>query len=138
MAGQDVSILVYFCFGMLIRWEKKVDYWQFRVKLQQGRIHGSISCGRVGRSGKPTNKPDRATMRPGCVSACIGHVTYVRRDRWTNRRVKRLLVDHLFQCRISPWPKTAEKRVFCTGVTDGPTDAHWPMTQKVSIRFKMS
>ena len=36
------------------------------------------------------NKPDRATMRPGCVSACIDHVTYVWRDRWTNRRVKRL------------------------------------------------
>ena len=37
-----------------------------------------------------------------------------------------MLVDHLFQCRISPWPKTAEKRGFCTGVTDrwtdGPTD----------------
>ena len=37
-----------------------------------------------------------------------------------------MLVDHLFQYRISPWPKTAEKRDFCTGVTDrrtdGPTD----------------
>ena len=33
-----------------------------------------------------------------------------------------MLVDHLFQYRISPWPKTAEKRGFCTGVTDGPTD----------------
>ena len=37
-----------------------------------------------------------------------------------------MLVDHLFQCRISPWPKTAEKRGFCTCVTDirtnGPTD----------------
>ena len=33
-----------------------------------------------------------------------------------------MLVDHLFQCRISPWPKTAEKRGFCTGVTDRPTD----------------
>ena len=34
-----------------------------------------------------------------------------------------MLVDHLFQCRISPWPKTAEKRVFCTdGRTDGRTD----------------
>ena len=33
-----------------------------------------------------------------------------------------MLVDHLFQCRISPWPKTAEKRGFCTGVTDGRTD----------------
>ena len=32
------------------------------------------------------------------------------------------LVDHLFQCRISPWPKTAEKHGFCTGVTDGRTD----------------
>ena len=33
-----------------------------------------------------------------------------------------MLVDHLFRYRISPWPKTAEKRGFCTGVTDGPTD----------------
>ena len=37
-----------------------------------------------------------------------------------------MLVDHLFQYRISPWPKTAEKRGFCTCVTDirtdGPTD----------------
>ena len=39
---------------------------------------------------KQWNKPDRATMRPGCVSACIDHVTYVWRDRWTNRRVIRL------------------------------------------------
>ena len=36
------------------------------------------------------NKPDRAKMRPGRVSACIDHVTYIWRDRWTNRRVKRL------------------------------------------------
>ena len=33
-----------------------------------------------------------------------------------------MLVDHLFQYRISRWPKTAEKRGICTGVTDGPTD----------------
>ena len=41
-----------------------------------------------------------------------------------------MLVDHLFQYRISPWPKTVEKRGFCTcvmdirtdGRTDGPTD----------------
>ena len=26
------------------------------------------------------NKPDRATMRPGCVSACIDHVTYMERQ----------------------------------------------------------
>ena len=39
---------------------------------------------------KKKNKPDRATMRPGCVSACINHVTYVWRYRWMNRRVKRL------------------------------------------------
>ena len=29
-----------------------------------------------------------------------------------------ILVDHLFQYRISPLPKTAEKCGFCTGVTD--------------------
>ena len=26
------------------------------------------------------NKPDWATMRPGCVSACIDHVTYMERQ----------------------------------------------------------
>ena len=33
-----------------------------------------------------------------------------------------MFVDHLIQYRISPWPKTAEKHIFCTGVTDGHTD----------------
>ena len=33
-----------------------------------------------------------------------------------------MLVYHLFQCRISPWPKTAEKRGYCTCVTDKRTD----------------
>ena len=72
-------------------------------------------------------------MRPDCVSACIDHVTYMERqmDKQTGETTKyvsskggskNMLVDHLFQCRISPWPKTAEKRGFCTGVTDRPTD----------------
>ena len=64
-------------------------------------------------------------MRPGCVSACIDHVTYMERqmDKQTGRKgSKNMLVDHLFQYRISPWPKSAEKRGFRTGVTDGPTD----------------
>ena len=29
-----------------------------------------------------------------------------------------MFVDHLIQYRISSWPKTAEKRDFCTCVTD--------------------
>ena len=33
-----------------------------------------------------------------------------------------MLVDHLFQFRISLWPKTAKKRGFCTCVTDGRLD----------------
>ena len=33
-----------------------------------------------------------------------------------------MLVDHLFQYRISPRPKTAKKRGFCTCVTDIRTD----------------
>ena len=32
------------------------------------------------RSEKLRNKPDWATMRPGCVSACIDHVTYMERQ----------------------------------------------------------
>ena len=72
------------------------------------------------------NKPDRATMRPGCVSAHIlimWHmygVTNGQTDGWGDSQ--NMLVYHLFQCRISLWPKTAEKRGFWTGVTDGPMD----------------
>ena len=33
-----------------------------------------------------------------------------------------MLVDFLFQCGISLWPKTAKKRGFCAGVTDRRTD----------------
>ena len=43
-------------------------------------------------------------------------------DEQTGERTQNMLDDHLFQCMISPWPKTAEKRGFCTGVTDGPMD----------------
>ena len=32
-----------------------------------------------------------------------------------------MFVDHLSQYRISSWSKTAEKRGFCTCVTDGHT-----------------
>ena len=32
-----------------------------------------------------------------------------------------MFVDYLIHYRISLWPKTAEKRGFCTGVTDGPS-----------------
>ena len=43
-------------------------------------------------------------------------------DEQTGEKTLNMLVDHLFQYRISLWPKTAEKRDFCTGVTDGRTD----------------
>ena len=33
-----------------------------------------------------------------------------------------MLVDHLYQQRILPWPKKAKKQGFCTGVTDRPTN----------------
>ena len=33
-----------------------------------------------------------------------------------------MLVDQLFRCMISPWPKTAKKRGFCKSVTDGWAD----------------
>ena len=64
-------------------------------------------------------------MRPDCVSMCIDHVTYMERqmdEQTGGKGSQNMLVDHLFQYRISPWPKTAEKRGFCTGVTDGRTD----------------
>ena len=36
------------------------------------------------------NKPDWATTRPGCVSACIEHVTYMERqmDKQTDETTK--------------------------------------------------
>ena len=73
-------------------------------------------------------------MRPGCVSACIDHVTDGQTDGLSSKRgSQNMLVDDLFQYRISLWPKTAEKRGFLhlrngptdrrtDGRTDGPTD----------------
>ena len=63
-------------------------------------------------------------MRPNCVFVFIDHVKYMERqmDEPKDEKTQNMLVDHLFQCRISPWPKKAEKRVFCTGVTDRPTN----------------
>ena len=45
------------------------------------------------------NKPDRATMRPDYVSACIDHVTYIERqmDKQTGETTQNMLLDHLFQ-----------------------------------------
>ena len=68
-----------------------------------------------------------------CVPAVSLHVLimwHLWRDRSMNRvkwlnstgGTQNILVDHLFQYRISPWPKTAEKRVFCTCVMDRHTD----------------
>ena len=85
------------------------------------RIGYPVLCRAAYALGK-RNQPDRATMRPGFVSACIDHVTYMygqtdgRTDGWKDSQ--NTLVDHLFQCRVSPWPKTAEKRGFRTGVMD--------------------
>ena len=33
-----------------------------------------------------TNKPDRATMRPYCFSACIEHVTYMELENQMNEQ----------------------------------------------------
>ena len=38
-------------------------------------------------------------MRPGCVSACIYHVTYIWRDRWTNRQSEKTLKT----CYVNKW-----------------------------------
>ena len=43
-------------------------------------------------------------------------------DEQTDEKTQNMLVDHLFQCRISLWQKTAKNYVFCTGVTDGLTN----------------
>ena len=66
-------------------------------------------------------------MRPGCVSMCIDHVTYMERqmdEQTGGKGSQNMLVDHLFQYRISPWPKTAEKRFFFAQAkrTDGRTN----------------
>ena len=49
-------------------------------------------------------------MRLGCVSMCIDHVTYMERqmdEQTGGKGSQNMLVDYLFQYRISPWPKTA-------------------------------
>ena len=53
---------------------------------------------------KKKNKPDQATMRPGCVSMCIDHVTYMERqmdEQTGGKGSQNILVDDLFQYRIS-------------------------------------
>ena len=60
------------------------------------------------------------------VSLCVLIMWHIygetdgRTDGWKDSQ--NMLVDRLFQCRISPWSKTAEKRVFCIGVKDRRTD----------------
>ena len=53
------------------------------------------------------------------VSLHVLIMWHIRRERWTNRKMKQLnskggsqnmLFDHLFLYRTSPWPKTAEKQ----------------------------
>ena len=45
------------------------------------------------REKKKRNKPDKATMRPDCVFACIDFgARHIRRDRWTDRWVDRPIV----------------------------------------------
>ena len=62
-------------------------------------------------------------------------------DAKMGEKTQNILVDHLFQCRISPWPKTAEKRSFCTGVTDqrtdGPTDGRTDGRTKPLIELRV-
>ena len=79
------------------------------------------------------NKPDRARMRPRVLNLAL-IMRRLWRNRWTNRQMKQqsdkrlkrgsqnTFVGYLNQQRISLWPKTAEKRTFCTSETDGPTD----------------
>ena len=67
-------------------------------------------------------------------------------DEQTEEKTQNILVDHLFQCRISLWPKTAEKYVFLhkrygrtdrpmDGPTDGPTDQQMDrLTDRPSYR----
>ena len=48
-------------------------------------------------------------------------------DEQTDEKTQNMLVDHLFQCRTSPWPKTAKNTFFAQALrtdrrTDGPTD----------------
>ena len=54
------------------------------------------------------------------------------KDGWKDSQ--NMLVDHLFQSRISPWSKTAKKRVLHRrdGPTDRPTDG--PTDRKVGYR----
>ena len=40
-------------------------------------VHGGICVSLFFLSPRERDKPYRATMRPGCVSACNDHVTYV-------------------------------------------------------------
>ena len=54
-------------------------------------------------------------MRQSCVSMCIDHVTYMERqmdEQTGGKGSQNMLVDHLFQYRISPWPKKQLRNAF--------------------------
>ena len=53
-----------------------VMWWGWRRGKEEGEFgDGELRIGR--HDEREINKPDRTTMRPGCVSACIDHVIYV-------------------------------------------------------------
>ena len=75
------------------------------------------------------NKPDRATMRPGCVSACIDHVTYVwerQMDEQTGEKtLKTCWLIICFSVGSHRGQKQPRNAVFAQALrTDGPTDGH--------------
>ena len=53
---------------ILSRGRQNSDLTIIQVTLVYSRVHAT------------KNKPDRATMRPDCVSTCIDHVTYMERQ----------------------------------------------------------
>jgi len=54
---------------------KLIFLWKKTLELAKSKKKKEVITNLIER-----NKPDRATMRPGCVSACIDHVTYMERQ----------------------------------------------------------
>jgi len=110
--------------------DKKICTGFTKISLFQLYVHNSTS---------PTGQRCYRT-----ITLRVLNMWRIRRDRWTNKQMQQqsseggylnIFVDHLTQHRISLWPRTAEKRGFCTCVTDGCTDVRtdgW--TDKPSYR----
>ena len=90
-----------------------VEFWHFSQNVQK-------EIGKKSQQARPGNDASALCV---CIELGDEHQRYMERqlDEQTvesKRASQNTIVYHLIQYRTSPWPKTAEKHVFCPSLTD--------------------